>query len=205
MSLKQSDDHENSDLLSYSRGSAFASDAGMLVPTSDDLQQILPAQPKKKRKSKIRTHVDVLSQEYAYHRISDDAYLAGLAYKARIKHLYESSVDNLWSLGTRIDKSRKPDATMIYHMDRSKNLVQMQNETRPVIGLLGERLLMAVLGEGLTLMQAAEKLEESIDISCEKKGKHLTSLYAWHFREALEALSRHWDGWKNRKKLANTV
>ena len=165
------------------------------IPASPDKTSFHPSNQKKKRKKVIRTCNDALQQEYSYHRISDHAYLAGLAYQAQFELSSGGTNGNLWSLGTRIDTGGNPEGSMLYHMDKTKKRLDIQKETRPIIGLLGERLLYAVLGEGLSLQQAAERLESNGDYSDSKKGKHLTGLYAWHFRETLEALAAHWKGW----------
>lgn len=149
-----------------------------------------------RQRTAVNIKTDALEQEYAYHRISDAAYRAGRYYQKHLEYTNrQSSLGHSWSSAPRVDVSRNPEARFLYTIEKAEKAAHMLDETRPIIGLLGERLLCLVLRDGFTLSQAASHFGDKGDLSTDRKGKHITSLYAWQFRQTLETLAEHWKKW----------
>ncbi len=154
-----------------------------------------PALKGRRQRVAVNARTDALEQEYAYHRISEAAYRVGRRYQRTLeKSGFLPNLGRSWQSEPRVDCSRKPDAALVHALQSAQDANAMLAETRPIVGLLGERILRSVLGEGLSLAQTAERMGSGGDLTQSGKGpaKHVIALYAWQFREALEALAEHW-------------
>ena len=154
-----------------------------------------PALKGRRQRVAVNARTDALEQEYAYRRISEAAYRVGRRYQRTLeKSGFLPNLGRSWHAEPRVDCSRKPDAALVHALQSAQDAASMLEETRPIIGLLGERILRSVLGDGLSLTQTAERMGSGGDLTQSGKGpaKHVVALYAWQFREALEALAEHW-------------
>jgi hypothetical protein len=75
-------------------------------------------------------------------------------------------------------------------LDRASQAVRVRDEVRPIIGLLGERILALTLGDGLTFTETAERLGGCGGEPSARR--HAASFYAWTFRQSLEMLAEEW-------------
>ncbi len=149
----------------------------------------------------VNARTDALEQEYAYRRISEAAYRAGRRYQRMLeKSGFQPSLGQSWRMEPMVDCSRKPDAALVQALQSVQDASAMLQETRPIVGLMGERILRSILGEGLSLAETANQMGNTGDASsCDMSGKgkgqsakHVVGLYAWQFRQSLEALAENW-------------
>jgi len=139
----------------------------------------------------INLRTDALEQEYAYERISEAAYRAGRLYQAVLERSGFQPSLNGWRAEPKVDSSPQHDAALVRALESAADAVRLLDETRPIIGMLGERVLVLVLGERMTLTEVAARMAGG-DPKTGRASKHAASMYAWTFRQALEALADHW-------------
>lgn len=145
---------------------------------------------------------NLLAQEYSLGRISYSAYCAGLYLQKKLYLNNRASLSgNNWSNNVKVDQSRDPEATMLFKLQCAQEISRIIDDIQPIIGILGIRLLRLILGEDLSFSQATSQLGKKGDLPKEKQGKHVTSLYAWQFRQSLEALGEHWNDWQQHPNL----
>ncbi|GGC60374.1 hypothetical protein [Chelatococcus reniformis] len=145
------------------------------------------ARPGGKQRVAINARTDALETEYAHKRIDDAAYAAGLRYQRALERTGIHALGSAWAMeGSRSDPADRRDARIVHGLEVAQAAVKLLDATRPVVGMLGERVLVMVLGERLTLGDAAYRLSGG------RRDKHVTDRYAWMFRQALELLAEHW-------------
>jgi hypothetical protein len=145
-----------------------------------------PIGGEKLRRQRVAVNVarDPLEREYAYHRISTAAYLAGRTFESILEAAQigagSASPERSGGVGDH-------EAVVAKSIDRAAAAVAAELDARSACGLRGVVILRAVLGDRQTFAQIA-----AADGMGAKRG---TAQIAREFREALVALALHWERW----------
>jgi len=170
-------------------GTSSAATSHLIDLQFGDVDDPAPGGVRRRRRVAINTRTDTLEQEYAHGRLSEAAYRSGRIYQRVLERSgNSSSFSSSWPSLGRIDNSADPDAHIVRRLDNAAEAVAMLQETRPIVGIHGERILTLVLGQGLSLGEAAARLMTGGG----SISRHATSFYAWLFRQVLEALADFW-------------
>lgn len=145
-----------------------------------------PAREGKRQRVAVNMHTDALETEYAYKRISEEAYRAGRVYQAVIEISRGRRVgERGFELGDRSGSPQSREWALLARLQNAQDAVELLAETRSAIGAWGELVLTGVLGEGLTFTQMAAKMG--------RKGERARAEIARAFREGLEVLAKEWE------------
>jgi hypothetical protein len=143
-----------------------------------------------RRRVAINTRTDPLEHEYSRGRLSEAAYRTGRTYQCVIERASGLRTLSSWRDGVRVDVGISGDKAIVLALDRASQAVRVRDEVRPIIGLLGERILALTLGDGLTFTETAERLGGCGGEPSARR--HAASFYAWTFRQSLEILAAEW-------------
>jgi hypothetical protein len=138
----------------------------------------------KLRRQRVAVNVarDTLEREYAFGRISTAAYQAGRAFERILE-----AARGRRSRGVAFERScgaGSQELQILRRVEIAERAIQIQAEVRSIIGEHDERLLRAILGDGLTF--------EKIAAGEGCQGKRARARVAARFREALRVLAMEW-------------
>lgn len=142
-----------------------------------------PAREGKRQRVAVNMHTDALETEYAYRRISEEAYRAGRSYQA-ILEIARGRRTGARGFEPR-DCAASPQSreyALLARLQNARDAVELLAEARGAIGAAGVEALTGVLGDGLTFTQMAARMGRS--------GERARREVARAFREGLEALAR---------------
>lgn len=151
-----------------------------------------PNAPRSGRRQRVAINIrtDPLELEYSRGRLSEAAYSTGRTYQRVIERASGVRTMSSWRDNDCVDVGISGDHAIIAALDRASQAVRMRDEVRPIIGLLGERILALTLGDGLTFAETAERLGAYGGEPSARR--HAASFYAWTFRQSLEILAAEW-------------
>lgn len=138
-----------------------------------------------KQLAAINVSTDALEREYAHRRIDEASYLAGRRYQLALELQAIHPVGSCWSDARGGDPVQMRDDRIVRALETAEQAIRVLDGCRPVIGMLGERVLVLTLGYRMTLGEAAERMGGS---------QHWRAREACgdRFRTALAALADHW-------------
>jgi hypothetical protein len=147
------------------------------------------------RAAMVNIRTDVLEYEYAHNHISDTAYLAGRVYQRTLEEGYLASVSAAGTTQERIDNNMEPEEHMREVLDKITRMQRMLERTRPLVGLVGERVLRRVLLERAGFGQLAAMGDGGPMNRGARRAA--AARHAVRFRDALEVLAGHWSEWND--------
>lgn len=133
----------------------------------------------------VNISTDALEREYAHKRIDEASYLAGRRYQWALELQAIHPVGSCWSDARGGDPVQMRDDRIVRALETAEQAIRVLDGCRPIIGMLGERVLVLTLGYRMTLGEAAERMGGS---------QHWRAREACgdRFRTALAALADHW-------------
>jgi hypothetical protein len=141
-----------------------------------------PALKGRRQRVAINIRVDALEHELARGRISEAVHLAGRVFR-RVLEKSRTPPGSLsqWMKGDRVDQVIAHELKILRGIANAQASDVMLQEVRPIIGRVGEHLLIKVLIDGLSLTQVAGLMGNS--------SKHGVFYCSETFRRSLEALA----------------
>jgi len=133
----------------------------------------------------INAQTDPLEYEYSRGRMSEAAYRAGRIYQRILERSGQMPTGSQWRQGDRVDAATAHELAIIRAIETATAAVRMLDDLRPIIGMMGERILYMALIERKPLSDISQRMTQSND-------RHATRWAGWMFRQALEAIADHW-------------